>query len=394
VFLFLPVAHPAASSSDAGRVLVIENTSSPTSVEIAEDYMAKRKVRNVLKVQCQDSSLETKGETMPYAAFQTAIEDPLADYLAKHPKIDFIVLTKGIPIRLTGAPSGLGNNQPSLDSFIAALDYPQRKDVVPVVLNDSGFTGKCWANRFWNSHERFTHAKFGGYLVTRLDAYTVYQAKLLTIYAIQSEQSKPAGEILLDAAPEHGIGDVNLAPKSAVKDGKLDVHFINELSYGDWDADLVACGAVLQKKGLTNVLLDKTPTFIGRKQDLMGYCSWGSNDPKFVADDYKLLRFLPGGIAETAVSTSARTFLPTSGGQSLIADLIDGRVTGVKGYCDEPLLQAIASPTVLMDRYTDGWTLAESFYAASRFVGWEDIVVGDPLCAPYKKYALVTPRRK
>jgi hypothetical protein len=46
------------------------------------------------------------------------------------------------------------------------------------------------------------------------------------------------------------------------------------------------------------------------------------------------------------------------------------------------LLQAIASPTILLDRYTRGWTLAESFYAASRFVGWEDIVIGDPLCQP------------
>jgi uncharacterized protein (TIGR03790 family) len=115
----------------------------------------------------------------------------------------------------------------------------------------------------------------------------------------------------------------------------------------------------------------------------MGYTSWGSNDPKFNAENYHKLRFAPGGIAETAVSTSGRTFLPTTGGQSLIADLIQCRVTGVKGYCDEPLLTAVASPTILFDRYTRGWTLAESFYAASRWTGWEDIVIGDPICSPY-----------
>lgn len=75
--------------------------------------------------------------------------------------------------------------------------------------------------------------------------------------------------------------------------------------------------------------------------------------------------------------------LVVADGQSLIADPVVGGVTGVKGDCDEPLLQAVASPTILFDRYTKGWTLAESFYAASRFVGWEDIVIGDPLCAPY-----------
>jgi hypothetical protein len=27
--------------------------------------------------------------------------------------------------------------------------------------------------------------------------------------------------------------------------------------------------------------------------------------------------------------------------------------------------------------------MVEAFYAGSRFLGWEDIVLGDPLCAPY-----------
>ena len=88
-------------------------------------------------------------------------------------------------------------------------------------------------------------------------------------------------------------------------------------------------------------------------------------------------------MCDTAVSTSARTFLKTQGGQSLITDLVAQGVTGVKGYTDEPLLQAIASPSVMFGRYTSGATLAESFYAASRLVGWEDIVIGDPLCRAY-----------
>ena len=373
-----------APSKDAPRVLVVENTLSPTSVEIATDYMAKRGVKNLLKIECQDSALDSGKETLPYATFKTAIETPLKAYLATHPKIDFIVLTKGIPIRLTGANLGMSSSQPSLDSFIAAFGYEDRKDSIPVVLNDSGFTGKCWSNRFWNSKERFSHAKFGGYLVTRLDGYTVDQAKLLSTYALQSEQSKPTGRFLIDVAPDHGIGDQTKVPIDAIKDGKLDTHFVRELNYGEWDADLMVAASTIEKNGVP-VLLDKTPTFVGRKSDLMGYASWGSNDPHYDEAGYKMLSFSPGAIAETAVSTGARTFLPTTGGQSLIVDLIACHVTGVKGYCDEPLLQAVASPTVMFDRYTRGWNLAESFYAASRFVGWEDIIIGDPLCTPYAK---------
>jgi len=55
----------------------------------------------------------------------------------------------------------------------------------------------------------------------------------------------------------------------------------------------------------------------------------------------------------------------------------------VKGYVDEPLVQAIAEPSILFERYTRGWTLAESFYAASALVGWEDVVIGDPICRAY-----------
>jgi hypothetical protein len=65
--------------------------------------------------------------------------------------------------------------------------------------------------------------------------------------------------------------------------------------------------------------------------------------------------------------------------------LIAHGLTCGKGYVDEPLLQANASPTIVMDRYTSGYTMAESFYAASHFVGWEDVIIGDPLCCPYAK---------
>ena len=70
---------------------------------------------------------------------------------------------------------------------------------------------------------------------------------------------------------------------------------------------------------------------------------------------------------------------PGSDGQSAIGDLIAHGITGVKGYIDEPLLQAIASPSIALDRYTRGYTLAESLSAASRFVGWTDLIIGDPL---------------
>ena len=366
------------------RVLVIENTNSPTSLEIAKYYMEKRGLKKVLQVSCPDSSLDIASESLEFSAFQSAIEKPLREYLANDSKIDFIVLNKGIPIRLTGAPVGFGNNRPSLDSYLAAIDYFDKPEVLKVVIDEGGYLGKCFVNRFWNSTERFSHAKHGGYLVTRLDGYTITSVLALVDNAIAGEVTKPMGNIFLDSMPLVEPYDTSRIPLSPVKNGQTDMETISGLGFTEWNLDLVAASENLAKRGIP-VELDRTENFEGNRVGLTGYASWGSNDAKFVVENYLSIRFVPGAIAETAVSTSGRTFLPSSGGQSLIADLIEARVTGVKGYCDEPFLPAIASPTILFDRYTRGWTLAESFYAASRFVGWEDIVIGDPLCAPYSK---------
>jgi hypothetical protein len=379
----------AAPVRDADRVLVVRNDNSPVSCAVADDYVRRRGIRNLLSVRCQDSAQHAGNETISYAVCRQAIEKPLRAILAARLGIDFIVLTKGIPIRIDGAPGrGLGNSRPSLDSYLAALDYDRLPGAVEVRLADSGFTGTAWANRFWNSDQRFSHARFGGYLVARLDGYTEADAQTLTARALAAEgrtgKAAAGGKVLLDTCPAFGYADRHSQPRPLFDGpppaGKRPP--LAELEFRHYNADMERAAELLGLRGVP-VELTRTDAFAGRRSGLCGYVSWGSNDRHYDAGAYHALRFAPGAICETAVSTSARTFLPTSGGQSLIADLIAQGVTGAKGYTDEPLLQAVASPSILFDRYTRGWTLAESFYAASRFVGWEDIVLGDPLCRPY-----------
>ena len=392
VFLCLPglavVEDKKPLPPDTDRVVVLRNENSRVSRAVAEDYAHRRRLPHILTIRCPDAAVSPENETLAYATYQQAIEQPLLAFLAKHPNIDFIVLTKGIPIRIADAPGfGLGHRRPSLDSTLAALDYGKVPGAVRVQLRDGGFTGTAWANRFWNSAERFRHARFGGYLVTRLDGYTEADAKALTTRALAAEQQtvRPSaeGQVLLNPCPDFGYADSKIQPRplftSSPAPGTKPT--VLELEYNAYNADMQKAAGILQSRRIP-VELVQTKTFAGKRSNLLGYVSWGSNDRHFNVEAYHSLRFTPGAICETAVSTSARTFLPTQGGQSLIADLIAQGVTGAKGYTDEPLLQAVASPSILFDRYTQGWTLAESFYAASRFVSWEDIVVGDPLCRP------------
>ena len=132
------------------------------------------------------------------------------------------------------------------------------------------------------------------------------------------------------------------------------------------------------------VAINQSETFVAGRGRLAGYFPWGSNVDQLSQDAYNSLGFVPGAIGDTAVSTSAQTMLPPgSDGQSTIGDLIAQGITGVNGYVAEPLLQATASPTIALERYTRGFTLGESFYAASHFVGWTDLIISDLLAHPY-----------
>jgi uncharacterized protein (TIGR03790 family) len=366
----------------SNEVLLVYNADSPISTTIAKDYSARRGVHKVVVIHSADSAVSQGNETISLANYESQIATPIRAYLKQHSEINFIVLTKGVPIRIDGGITGsrdensTGNLHPSVDGYLAAMDYPAMRNAVKISIHGSGARGFGWLNHYWKADVPFSHAKFGGYLVTRLDGYTQADAEALVTRAVEAESAKTrTGEVLLDVQPgfKFKMEDVARQPLDVTSD------IPDESDYGSWNADLVKAGELLEARKI-RVELDRSETFVGDRSDLVGYFSWGSNDSKYSERAYESLRFAPGAIGDTAVSTSARTFLHTSGGQSLITDLIAHGITGVKGYTDEPLLQAIASPSVVMDRYTSGFTLAESFYAASRFVGWEDVVIGDPLC--------------
>jgi uncharacterized protein (TIGR03790 family) len=393
-FLCLLLLTGAAHASGPQKripdeVLLVRNENSPVSQAIADDYAGMRHIRNIVSVRCQDSALNTANETISLSAYTKTIEEPIRVYLAEHENIDFIVLTKGIPIRITGSAMGscdensleprMTRGHPSVDSTLAALDYASLPGTMTIDITGSGAIGCAYSNRYWNATEPFSHARFGGYLVTRLDGYTEMQARALTREALAAEQGLVDGKILFDVQPIFGLGEK--AGQPAPISGTT---ILSESPWSDFNADMRHAHDLMVDRGIPDEL-DLSNNFIGYRTNLLGYFSWGSNDARYSSEAYQTLFFAPGSLSDTAVSTSGRTFLPTTGGQSLLEDLIAHGLTCGKGYTDEPLLQAIASPTIALDRYTSGYTMAESFYAASHFVGWEDVVIGDPLCCPYLK---------
>ena len=338
LLLALGISSPSWAAKPA-NVLVIINENSAASREIGAYYAAKRRIpaRNVLRIKCPAE------EIIKTYLYKSLVEKPVKEYLEKKglkDSVDYLVLTKGVPIKLS--------NYMSLDSVLMSMDLGLEGEPAKIGV----------PNPYFGEKGSFSHKKYGFYLATRLDGYTVKDAKALVD---RSLAAKPEREAFL----------IDLTPSRDSRGYKL----MND--------DMKQAHELITRKGYLS-FLDDTKAFVGGRKHLMGYFSWGSNDPSYTVEAYKSNKFVPGAIAETAVSSSARTFERTKdGGQSLIADLIEAGVTGVKGYVSEPTLTAIARPQILFDRYLSGFNLAESFYMASPFIYWKGIVIGDPLCAPY-----------
>ena len=356
VFLLAAVA---LAGGGPRNVLVVENRTSPASVDITNYYVAARGIprENICAITCSTAEIvsETQSRTI-IAAIQA--------YLAGNPdvanRIDYIVLTKGVPL---GANYAGITGPVSLTSVLTCMSLP---NVITPIKNPYGPTANPRVERAFSHSDRYSvyvatppparWYDFYPYLVTRLDGFTVQD-----VYRMidRSQIAAPTGSVALDRMVNPGS------------------------SYVAMNDQIRTANTILTGKGVPTIY-DDSSLFMGGLTGLIGYFGWGSNDAYFSLTAYRSNAFLPGSIADTFVSTSGRTFAaPTSTGQSLIADLISQGCCGVSGYVAEPYTIFSTYPDVLFDRYTKGYNMAESFYMAAPELFWRATVVGDPLMAAY-----------
>lgn len=362
-----PLLAADAHAQTADNLLVLINETSAASVQIGEYYARKRAVpaNQVLRIKTAIA------EDIARSDFEQQIEAPIARWLERqgaHDRILYLVLTKGVPLRIVGS-AGRDGTVASVDSELTLLYRkltgralpPQGRVPNPYFLADAPL----------ERARPFTHETADIFVVTRLDGFTIPDVLALIDRGLTPAR---AGRIVLDG-------------KAA------------------WDNTgnrwLQGAADRLRTQGLGDgVVFDATSRILSNETGLLGYYSWGSNDPA-LKDRRPNLSFVPGALAGMFVSTDARTFAepPAAwtigpwtnrasffGGspQSLIGDLIRLGVTGVSGHVAEPYLDGTARPEILFPAYLAGFNLAESFYLAVPYVSWQTIVIGDPLCAPLK----------
>lgn len=371
----IAACNTAAQAQSADNLLLVVNTSSPDSVQVAEYYARKRSVGadRILEIQVEPA------DQISRTVYAGKIEAPIAAWLnrhALHDRILYIVLTKGVPLRIAGNTGRTGTVS-SVDSELALLYRRMTGQPIP----PQGFVPNPYflADGPIAEAKHFSHQTHDIFLVTRLDGFTVGDVAALIDRGLTPAQT---GRIALD---EKASIVTNVGNRWLERSAEL-----------------------LRGMGLEDrVVLETTGRVLTDQSDLLGYYSFGSNDPAIHSRDQKL-SFVPGALAATFVSTDGRTFKeppPTwtvgtwedattyfeGSPQSLIGDLVRQGVTGAAGHVAEPFLDATIRPDILFPAYLSGFNLAESFYLALPYLGWQTVVIGDPLVAPFRQRQLAAP---
>lgn len=349
--LFVIIAAPAQTPD---QVLVVVNKRSNESRQIADYYMQKRGIP--LANLCTIATAPV--ETIARPVYGAEVEKPIGGFLRSHgllEKILYVVLTRGVPLRIEGASDELKTDAASVDSELTVLYQRLHAGNPPLA-------GPITNPFFGHRNTPFVHPNFPMYLVTRLDGYTMEDIKALIDRALAARNT---GKFVIDLR----AGETNEG--------------------NQW----LRSAALLLPENRT--VLDDSATVLTGIRDVIAYASWGSNDTD---RKHRFLHFtwLPGAIATEFVSTDARTFRkpPDSweigtwpdkkswyGGapQSLTADYIHEGATGASGQVYEPYLTFCPRPDFVLPAYYTGRNLAESFYVGIPALSWMNVVIGDPL---------------
>lgn len=372
-----PFARPAAAQ-DGTNVLLVVNAASGDSEQIGAHYAKVRHVpvENIVRLRTD------AGEEVERRRYELEVELPILRRItatARHDHILYIVLTKGVPLRIRGT-GGLRGTTASVDSELTLL-YQKLLGhrILPFGrLNNPYFHGERPASEF----KPFSHATQGIFLVTRLDGFTVADVIQLI--------------------------DRGLSP---VRDGAFVLDQRAELKVSQGNGWLAQAAERLSSAGFASrVVFETSAQVVSGRKPVLGYFSWGSNDPAVKQRRFDF-GFAPGALAGMFVSTDARTFKeppPTwaignwrdprtffeGSPQSLTGDLIREGATGVSGHVAEPYLDATIRPQILFPAYASGLNLAESFYLAMPYLSWQNVVIGDPLCAPFRSNNLPEEEQK
>jgi hypothetical protein len=375
----LAVESSASAFPGPDSVAVLASADDAQSASLADSYAAARAVpdRQVCKIpgipQTDDVSLSD---------YQTKILAPLEACLTQngvHDRIEAVVVMRGVPLRVV-VPISSGTTNISLaaalatwESTLAAGDAGGGpllgQDPGTVVNCGSPCYGAAWPNPLVSLTGPF-HAGYsvvsGGVnwkplLVTMLTGRSKADAQMLIDTATAAEKTGGAKGtfMFMDGADS----------ARNVLDGDFPTIIQKLKTLGFTDAQEVPFNSDLTGQTLASF-------FVGTAS--LGQTIEGNT-------------YLPGSLVDNLTSFGAvpQNFAATGESQVSIARWVEKGASGAHGTVDEPLNNVFPRRLLIVD-YVEGAPLAEAYFRWLPYQYWKNLVLGDPMLAPYAKRPTVT----
>ncbi|HRV07575.1 MAG TPA: TIGR03790 family protein [Acidobacteriota bacterium] len=343
----LCLSGSASAGGEVERVLVVYNGTVAASISLAREYAAAHNIPDAQL--CAVPSPASDAVERP--VYERAIEQPVAECLTARnlqDRILFLAIMQGVPVWILGDAGAVGDLA-SVDSEMALL-YRRLTGQEPDPF------GKVDNPYFQEDPAApvppFRRDRYDMYLVTRLAGFSFEDARRLFGPASPAADGRALVGIDLRAPRGALIHDwVAMTVRSLIARGhrvELTETGVPPVSEAPFDLFLLVASsfpAGPEVKDLPNRLAERA----------LGLVLPGGGSP-------------PVGQGEWLTWTRSAAF-----------ELIARGAAGSAYFVADPSVDGFPRPQILFPAYLAGRNLAESFYAASRYLSWRTVVLGDPL---------------
>jgi len=362
IALLLSVQNAFAVPGPA-TTAVVANANDPTSMILAQRYADVRHVpdSNVCSLDLPDdvdislSDFETRWMMPLFACLGERIE-----------QIEAVLLVRGVPLRVHIPVDG-GVDRVSAAAAVSVWQTrmgngrPMR-GVPPGQQRQCGNT-PCLAPRFENPY-RSGHFEPGW---QRFAAGIDWRPVLVTM--LHGRNFEDAGRLLDSALNGEQTGG---------GEGTFLLMQGGDPARSALDPELEPAAEALTAIGFEAEVVPFDSDLTGR--DLAAFVTGSAQLGEVIEGN----TYRPGALVDNLTSYGALPVNFTADGQQQvsIARWVAQGVAGAHGTTDEPLSHVFPSRQFLVD-YAHGMTLAESYHRNLPFAYWRNLVLGDPMAAPY-----------
>jgi uncharacterized protein (TIGR03790 family) len=328
------------------------NQNENQSVEIGEYFAQKRNIpgNNRIYIDCPSVELI---DSAGFEDIRRQIEEQMVQKELTT-SINYLVTTKGIPFNVRKADDCTG-----LNGVMSCSSMDSELSLIFSEWNGEILTGDVSVvNPYFMEDGHFSRDKYGIYLVTRLDGYTIEDVKKLI------DNSGPGIEVAKNSS--QFIIDFSYVSDTIV--GNLFSLFvqpaINFLILNDW-----------------HVVFDPGDELLTGQSDVLGYFNINYQPSNKELD----FDWLKGSLSEIFLSTGNLTFNKDQNvfNELSVPDIIREGGTSASTYANGIFFSQVVQLSTLYERYLDesvhpSYNLAESYFMAMPRLSNQYLVIGDP----------------